>query len=386
MWRFAPLVLANLGRRRLRTAFTLGSIMIAFLMYGLLGALGNAFSAGAQIAGADRLLTIHRVSLVQPLPESYGSRIRRVDGVAAVSSATWFGGVYQDGRNAIPVFPVNARVYLDIYPEVIVTAEARERFLAERRGALVGRPLADEYGWQVGQTIPIRSTIWRKADGSDTWELIVSGIFDAPETGGDARNILFHHEYFSESLARGSGLVGWYIVKVKDPGAAVRVAREIDLQFANSPFETETSTEKAFTQGFVNQVGNIGAILRGVLSAVFFTMLLVTANTMAQSVRERTAELGVLKTLGFTGPGVTALVLAESTLLTMIGGVLGMLLAWFTVGAAEPALRGYLPLWALPGRAYVEAGALMILLGLLAGAAPALRALRLPVVAALRQA
>ena len=386
MWRFAPLVLANLGRRPLRTAFTLGSIMIAFLMYGLLGALGNAFSAGAQIAGADRLLTIHRVSLVQPLPESYGSRIRRVDGVAAVSSATWFGGVYQDGRNTIPVFPVNARVYLDIYPEVIVTAEARERFLAERRGALVGRPLADEYGWQVGQTIPIRSTIWRKADGSDTRELIVSGIFDAPETGGDARNILFHHEYFSESLGRGRGLVGWYVVKVKDPGAAVRVAREIDQQFANSPYETETSTEKAFTQGFVNQVGNIGAILRGVLSAVFFTMLLVTANTMAQSVRERTAELGVLKTLGFTGPGVTALVLAESTLLTVIGGLLGMLLAWFTVGAAEPALRGYLPLWALPGRAYLEAGALMILLGLLAGAAPALRALRLPVVAALRQA
>jgi putative ABC transport system permease protein len=236
MWRFAPLVLANLGRRPLRTAFTLGSIMIAFLMYGLLGALGNAFSAGAQIAGADRLLTIHRVSLVQPLPESYGSRIRRVDGVAAVSSATWFGGVYQDGRNAIPVFPVNARVYLDIYPEVIVTAEARERFLAERRGALVGRPLADEYGWKVGQTIPIRSTIWRKEDGSDTWELIVSGIFDAPETGGDARNILFHHEYFSESLARGRGLVGWYIVKVKDPDDAERVAREIDEQFANSPF------------------------------------------------------------------------------------------------------------------------------------------------------
>jgi putative ABC transport system permease protein len=386
MWRFAPLVLANLGRRRLRTAFTLGSIMIAFLMYGLLGALGNAFSAGAQIAGADRLLTIHKVSLVQPLPESYGSRIRRVDGVAAVSSATWFGGVYQDGRNAIPVFPVNARVYLDIYPEVVVTAEIRERFLAERRGALVGRPLADEYGWQVGQTIPIRSTIWRKEDGSDTWELIVSGIFDAPETGGDARNILFHHEYFSESLARGRGLVGWYIVKVKDPAEAERVAREIDEQFANSPFETETSTEKAFTQGFVNQVGNIGAILRGVLSAVFFTMLLVTANTMAQSVRERTAELGVLKTLGFTGPGVTALVLVESTLLTAIGGVLGMLLAWFTVGAAEPALRGYLPLWALPSRAYVEAGALMVLLGLLAGAAPAVRAWRLPVVAALRQA
>lgn len=386
MWRFAPLVLANLRRRPARTAFTLGSILIAFLMYGLLGALGHAFSAGAQIAGVDRLLTIHKVSLVQPLPESYGARIRRVDGVAAVSSATWFGGVYQDDRNQIPVFPVDPAVYLEIYPELIVPPEARERFLAERRGALVGRPLAEEFGWKVGDVVPMRSNIWRKEDGSATWELLVAGIFDVPETGGDARNILMHRAYFSESLARGKGLVGWYIVRLRNPDDAARVAREIDEQFANSPFETETSTEKAFTQGFVNQVGNIGAILTGVLTAVFFTMLLVTANTMAQSVRERTAELGVLKTLGFTGRGVTALVLAESVLLTALGGLAGLALAWFVVGAAEPALRGYLPVWNIPAHAYAEALGLMLLLGLLAGAVPALYALRLPVVEALRRA
>jgi putative ABC transport system permease protein len=355
-------------------------------MYGLLGALGHAFSAGAQIAGVDRLLTIHKVSLVQPLPESYGPRIRRVDGVAAVSSATWFGGVYQDDRNQIPVFPVDPAVYLDIYPELRVPAEARERFLSERRGVLVGRPLAEEFGWKVGDVIPMRSNIWRKEDGSATWELLVTGIFDAPETGGDARNILMHHAYFSESLGRGRGLVGWYIVRLKDPDDAARVARDIDEQFANSPFETETSTEKAFTQGFVNQIGNIGAILTGVLSAVFFTMLLVTANTMAQSVRERTAELGVLKTLGFTGRGVTALVLAESVLLTAVGGLVGLVLAWLVVGAAEPALRGYLPVWFIPPRAYGEAVGLMLLLGLLAGAVPAAYALRLPVVDALRRA
>ncbi len=386
MWRFAPLVFSNLRRRPARTGFTLGSIVIAFLMFGLLGALGHAFSAGAEIAGVDRLLTIHKVSLVQPLPESYGARIRRVDGVVAVSSATWFGGVYQDERNQIPVFPVDPAVYLDIYPELIVPADARERFLADRRGALVGRPLAQEFGWKVGDVVPMRSNIWRKEDGSATWELVVSGIFDVPQTGGDARNILMHHAYFSESLARGKGLVGWYVVRLKDPEDAARVARAIDEQFANSPFETETSTEKAFTQGFVNQVGNIGAILTGVLSAVFFTMLLVTANTMAQSVRERTAELGVLKTLGFTGRGVTALVLAESVVLTAAGGLVGLVLAWFVVGAAEPALRGYLPVWTIPPQAYAQAAGLMLLLGLLAGAVPALHALRLPVVEALRRA
>ena len=381
---YLPLVFANLRRRPLRTLFTLGSILVAFLMLGVLGAMGRAFSAGADLAGADRLLVIHKVSLVQPLPESYRSRIRQVDGVERVSSATWFGGVYQDDRNQLPTFPVDDEVYLDIYPEYVISDEGRQRWLADRRGAIVGRPIAEEFGWKVGDTIPLRSNIWRQADGSDTWDLNISALYDVPEAGGDPRNILMHYSYFEESRGRGKGLVSWYIVQVRDPAQAPRIAREIDAQFENSPFETETSTEKAFAQGFVNQIGDIGAIMSGVVTAVFFTMLLVTANTMAQSVRERTAEIGVLKTLGFSGPLVTGLVLAESVVLTALGGVLGMVAAYLAVEAAGGAVRQYLPVWEVPPDAWLQAAVLALAMGLLAGAVPAWNALRLPIVKALR--
>ena len=384
MIRYVPLVFSNLRRRPLRTAFTLGSIVVAFLMFGVLGAMTRAFSAGAELAGADRLLVVHKVSLVQPLPESYRQRIRQVDGVLRVSAATWFGGVYQDDGNQLPTFPVDDETYLEIYPEYVIPPEGRQRWLADRRGAIVGRPLAEEFGWKVGDTIPLRSNIWRQQDGSDTWELNVSAIYDVPEVGGDPRNILMHHSYFEESRGRGKGLVSWYVVQVADPAAAPRIAREIDAQFANSPFETETSTEKAFAQGFVNQVGNIGAIMTYVVSAVFFTMLLVTANTMAQSVRERTAELGVLKTLGFTGGLVTLLVLAESILITAIGGVLGMLGAYFTIEAAAGVVRQYLPVWELPPDAWLRSVGMILAMGLAAGLVPAWHALRLPIVKALR--
>jgi putative ABC transport system permease protein len=377
-------VFANLRRRPLRTFFTLGSILVAFLMFGVLGAMTRAFSAGAELAGADRLLVTHKVSLIQPLPESYRSRIRQVDGVARVSSATWFGGVYQDDRNQLPTFPVDGEVYLEIYPEYVISSEGRQRWLADRRGAIVGRPIADEFGWKVGDTIPLRSNIWRQADGSDTWELNVSALYDVPEAGGDPRNILMHYDYFEESRGRGKGLVSWYIVQVADPAAAPRVARDIDGQFANSPYETKTATEKAFAQSFVNQIGNIGAIMTGVVSAVFFTMLLVTGNTMAQSVRERTPEIGVLKTLGFTGPVVTVLVLAESILLTAIGGLLGMVGAYVTVEAVGGMVRQYLPVWEVPADAWLSATWMILALGLLAGAVPAWNAQRLPIVQALR--
>jgi putative ABC transport system permease protein len=383
---FVPLVFANLRRHPLRTAFTLGSIVVAFLMFGVLGAMTRAFSAGAELAGADRLLVIHKVSLVQLLPESYRARIRQVDGVIRVSSATWFGGIYQDDRNQLPTFPVDDEAYLDIYPEYVIPAAGRQRWLADRRGAIVGRLLAEDFGWKVGDTIPLRSGIWRRQDGSDTWELNISALYDVPEAGGDPRNVLMHYDYFEESRSWGKGLVGWYVVQVADPAVAPRIAREIDAQFANSPFETGTSTEKAFAQGFVNQVGNIGAIMTYVVSAVFFTMLLVTANTMAQSVRERTPELGVLKTLGFSGGLVTALVLAESLLLTAIGGLLGMAGAYLTVGAAAGLVRQYLPVWEIPPDAWLGAGLMIVALGLAAGAVPAWQALRLPIVKALRAA
>jgi len=381
-----PLVLANLRRRPLRTAFTFGSIVVAFLMYGVLGAMTHAFSAGADLAGADRLLVLHKVSIVQLLPESYRARIRQLEGVRRVSSATWFGGFYQDERNVLPTFPVDGETYLDLYPEYLVDPEGRERWLADRRGAIVGRPIAEEFGWSVGDTIPLRSSIWRQPDGSDTWELNISALYDVPEAGGDPRNILLHYDYFEESRAWGKGLVGMFLVQVEDPAAAPRIAREIDAQFANSPYETETSTEKAFAQGFINQIGNIGLLMTVVVTAVFFTMLMVTANTMAQSVRERTPEIGVMKTLGFTGAVVMLLVLAESILLTLLGAGAGMAGALAAVEAAGPLVRQYLPVWAVPPEAWPQALGLALALGVLAGAVPAWNALRLPIVQALREA
>ncbi len=382
--KFAPLLFANLRRHLLRTAFTLGSIIVAFLMFGLLQAMKGSFDAGATIAGQDRLLTLHKVSIVQPLPKSYWDQIRRVDGVAFVSPVTWFGGTYQDERNQIPVFPVDGATYLDIYPEIVLPPGVRERWLADRRGALVGRAMANRFGFKPGQTIPLKSSIWRRGTGSSTWEVNISGIFDVQENKGDTMGIIMHHDYFSESLARGKGLVGWYVVKVRDPAKAARVARSIDELFANSPYETTTSTEKALAQSFANQIGNVGKILTGVIAAVFFTMLLVTANTMAQSVRERTSELALLKTLGFTGAGVTALVLAEALMLTLLGGIVGMALAYFAVDAFGTTARQYLPIFYISLPAALVAVLLMIGLGIAAGLLPARRAMRLRIVEALR--
>ena len=303
---YVPLVLANLRRKPLRTFFTLGSIVVAFLMFGVLGAMTRAFSAGAELAGADRLLVIHKVSLIQLMPESYRSRIRQVDGVKRVSSATWFGGVYQDDRNQLPTFPVDDS-YLDIYPEYVIPSDGRQRWLADRRGAIVGRPIAEEFGWKVGDTIPLRSNIWRQADGSATWELNISALYEVPEAGGDPRNVLLHYDYFEESRGWGKGLVGWYIVQVADPAAAPRVAREIDSQFANSPAETKTATEKAFAQSFVNQIGNIGAIMtggqRGVLHhAAGHRQHDGPVGSRAHGGDRRAEDLGIYRSCG-DGPG-----------------------------------------------------------------------------------
>jgi putative ABC transport system permease protein len=249
---------------------------------------------------------------------------------------------------------------------------------------MIGRGLADITGWQVGQSVPLRSSIWRKADGSDAWEVTVRAIYDLPE-GGDTRQILLHQEYFDEARGMAKGLIGWYVVKVADVERAAAVARQIDLQFANSPAETKTSTERAMAQSFVNQVGNVGAILRAIVIAVFFTMLLVTANTMAQSVRERTSEIGVLKTLGFSNGGVLGLVLAEAVLVTVIGGTLGLAGAWWLGVQFEPVFRQYLPGFRVPGSAIVLGVAVMLALGLVAGAVPAAQAMRLRIVEALRR-
>jgi putative ABC transport system permease protein len=382
--RYLPLLAASLRRKRLRTFFTLASITVAFLLFGLADSMRHALQSGVDVAGADRLITMHKISFTQLVPQSYGNRIRAIDGVVEVTPQTWFGAWYQDEQNQIPTFPVDPDVFLRMYPEYVVPEAERDGWLAERTGVMIGRAVADLTGWKVGDRVPLRSAIWRRPDGSDLWEVTVSAIYDLPQ-GGDTRQILLRQDYFEEGRAMARGLVGWYLVQVDDAGRAEAVARQIDLQFANSPAETKTSSERAMAQSFVNQVGNVGAILRAVVTAVFFTMLLVTANTMAQSVRERTNEIGVLKTLGFSNGGILGLVLAESVLVTVLGGTLGLAGAWWLGVQFQPVFRQYLPGFALQPEAILAGVAIMLGLGLLAGAVPAAQAMRLRIVEALRR-
>ena len=382
--KYLPLLIASMRRKPLRLFFTLASIVVAFLLFGLAESLRYSLQSGVDVAGADRLITMHKVSFTQLLPISYENRIRAVDGVADVTPQTWFGAWYQDERNQLPTFPVDADAFLRMYPEYQMPEDQRLAWLADRAGIMIGRGLADITGWKVGDTVPLRSAIWRRADGNDTWDVNVRAIYDLQQ-GGDTRQILMHQDYFEEGKAQAKGLIGWYLVKVADVERAAAIAKQIDAQFANSPAETKTSSERAMAQSFVNQVGNIGAILRAIVTAVFFTMLLVTANTMAQSVRERTNEIGVLKTLGFSNGGVLGLVLCEAVLITLVGGGLGLAGAWWLGIQFEPVFRQYLPGFKVPATAVVLGVLIMLGLGLAAGAVPAAQAMRLRIVEALRR-
>jgi len=382
--KYFPLVWRSLLRKKTRTVFTVLSILIAFLHYGYLGAIRQAFEGGVELTGADRLLTLHRVSLIQLLPVSYKQRIESVAGVEAVTHATWFGGIYQDPRNFFPQMVVEPEGYLDLFPEYRLPADQKKAWLANRTGAVAGRQIAKKYGWKIGDRIPIQATIWRKKDGTATWEFVLDGIYDGAEKGTDTTQFFFRYDYLEEARAFGQGMVGWFVVRIANPDRAAEVARKIDDTFANSPYETKTSTEKAFAQAFANQVGNIGAILRAVLLAVFFTILLVAGNTVAQSVRERTGELAVLKTLGFSNAKVLGLVMAESMLLSAIGGLLGLALAWVLIQRGDPT-GGALPIFFLPVRDLLIGVGIVALLGVATGLAPAVGAVRLKIVDALRR-
>ena len=381
--RYLPLIWSSLFRRRVRTLFTLLSIIIAFVLFNYLSAVRVAFSMGVDVAGADRLTLIHKVSFIQPLPESYEARILAVEGVNHVTHSTWFGGVYQDPRNFFAQFAVDPEGYLELYPEFLLPDDAKERWYRNRTGAVVGRALADRFGWQVGDRIPLQGTIWRTRSG-DTWEFTIDGIYDGAEQGTDTTQFLFHYDYLAEANSQGRGFVGWYLMRIDDPSRAVQIGEAIDDRFANSAYETKTSTEQAFVQAFASQIGDIGTMMTAIMIAVLFTILLVAANTMGQSVRERTSELAVLKTLGFTDQGVLALVLAESILLATVGGAIGLGLSWMLIQQGDPT-GGFLPAFFVPPGDLVIGAGLTVLLGIASGILPGVQAVRLRIVDALRR-
>ena len=382
--KYLGLVFSNLKRKKLRTSLTLLSIFVAFLLFGVLCTLKEALTGGVSMAGADRLIVRHKVSLIMTLPVTYKMRMENIDGVDMVTHATWFNGIYQnEPKNFFASFPIIPEEYLELYPEIVVPEDQLEAWKSTRTGAVAGRALAERFQWEVGDRIALTSPIWPNKD-SEAWEFDIVGIYDGAKPSTDTSGFYFRYDYFDEGRARGEGEVGWYMVRVTDPDRAGEIAAAIDAEFANSPFETKAEPEGAFAQGFAQQIGDMGTILIAILSAVFFTILLVAGNTMAQAVRERTEEIGVLKAFGFTNELVLALVLAESCLIAALGGLLGLGAAWLLTlgGSPVPAM---LPVFYLPARYLLIGVALVFTLGIVTGIVPALQAMRLQVTVALRR-
>jgi putative ABC transport system permease protein len=378
--KYFPLIWAGLWRKRTRTIFTLLSIITAFLLFGLLQGINAAFSKGVTGANVDRLYVQSRVSFTEPLPFADLTQIEAVPGVSAVAYSTWFGTYYQDPKNFVFSFPVDGERYFNLYPEFKLPPDQLDAMTHTRTGAVIGRQLAEKYGWKVGDKVPLHSQIWtRKDDRSSDWTFDVVGIYDDPEDTARANQFLFNHTYFDEGRSFGKGTVGWYIARISDPSQAAPVAAAIDKLFANSPYETKTVTEKENAQSFLKQIGDINFIVDAIVGAVLFTLLFLTGNMMMQSVRERIPELAVLKTLGFSDTGVLALVLSEALLLCLISASIGLAIA----ALAFPALKDVIGVLHLPVIVILAGLGIAMLLALASGLPPAWRARQLSIVDAL---
>jgi putative ABC transport system permease protein len=378
--KFLPLLFANLRRKKIRTVLTIGSFAVALFLFGLLGAIRYGFRQGIDIAGADRLVVIGRTSMIQPLPIAYKERLKRTPGVKNVAFAVWFGGVYQDPKNFFGQFAIVADDWLTMYPEFKVDPDQWKAFKGDRQGVVVGQKLADRFGWKIGDRVPLQAPSFM---GGGSWEFNVRGIYRGTRKNDDETQFWLRHEYLIEKAPPfWKGIVGWYTVRITNPDAAPAIAKMIDEEFSNSANETRTQTESAFAASMVKQMGNIEFLIMAIGSVVFFTLLLVTGNTMAISVRERTNELAVLKAIGYSDTFVLTIVLAESLLISAIGGAIGLWLASMLVDL-DPT-SGLLLLY-LPPIAFVLGAMIALGTGMLAGMLPAWTAMRLNVVSALRR-
>jgi putative ABC transport system permease protein len=362
---------------------TLLSVIMAFVLFGLLQSVNHVFNAGADFVGATRLMTQARVSFTQPLPLSMVPKLEAVPGVARVAYSQWFGGVWQE-NTPIFVFAIDPPRYHDAYPEYVMADVQWQAFANTRTAMIAGKQLADQYGWKIGQKIPIASNIWPQKNGSKSWAFDMVGIFDGKDEDWKKRtNVAYiNHDYFDEANQFVKGRTNFFILKLTDGTQAEAVSKRVDALFENSPDETKTQTEKDFNLGFVKQIGDIGLIVRWILFAVFFTLLLVVGNTMAQSVRERVPELAVLKTLGFTDGSVLGFVLAEAFALCLCGGLVGLLLATTLGAMVEKGSGGQFQL-RLDAWVWSIGVAAIVVMSVAVGLLPALRARRLRIVDAL---
>ncbi len=378
--KYFPLILANLFRKKLRTTLTIGSFAVAMLLFGLLAVIHGAFNQGIDVAGVDRLMVINKVSIIQPLPISYRDQILRIPGVKGVTFDVWFGGIYQDPKNFFPSFAIDVENQRQVYPEQVVSDDEWNAFVADREGAIVGSKTAKRFHWKIGDRIPLTAPIY----GLGAWEFNIRGIYDSPRAGVDLSQFWLHYKYLDERRQFDKGNIGWYTVKLDSPDDSVRVEKTIDDMFANSPYETKSETLQAAAAGWVKQAGNIEFLILAIGGVVFFTLLLVTGNTMAIAVRERIGELAVLKAVGYSDRFVLFFVLTESLFISMVGGALGLGLAKLLTLAGDPT-GGILQSFTLPGSAIVLGLIAAFAVGILAGILPATSAMRLRVVDALRR-
>ncbi|WP_140726032.1 MULTISPECIES: ABC transporter permease [Gammaproteobacteria] len=381
--KYFSLIWAQLFRSKTRTLLTLFSVVVAFLLFGLLDSVRVAFTSGGSVEGVNRLVVASRLSITQSLPVRLESQIRTIPGVRDVTYAMWFGGIYRDPKEFFANFSI-APNFFDVYTEYEVPPDQLKAFQDTRTGAIVGEALAKKYGWKIGDTIPLQATIFPRG-GSNDWPLELKAIFRAKDRANaqSEQQLMMNWKYFDESNDYIKGQVSWYTVRLDDPAHASRVAQAIDALSANSDHETKTQTESAFQQAFVKQFADIGLIVTSIMGAVFFTLLLLTGNTMAQAVRERIPELATLKTLGFQDRTVLSLVMVESVLLIVLGGLIGMLLASAAIPVLAGASGGALPVHRVPGQTWLVGLGLMAVIGIVVGLLPSLRARRLKIVDAL---
>ena len=380
--KFSALIFANLLRKKIRLILTVGSFAVALFLFAFLAVVQNAFNRGADVAGADRLVVIDRVSIINLIPLKYRDQILQIPGVKSITHNNWFGGVYQDEKNFFPQFVIDPESQRQVFPELIVPDDQWNAFLKDRQGAIAGARTAERFHWKVGDRIPIKTTLY----GGNSWEFNLDGIYHGQRPEDDETQFWLQWDYFEERIPEAiKGQIGWYVLRVNNPDDAVRVAKTIDDKFANSPSETKTETESAFAAGWVKQFGNIQFLIQSIGSVVFFTLLLVTGNTMAISVRERTAELAVMKAIGFSGPRVLIFILAEALVIALAGGLLGLGLALLAIPALAKALNGMLPQLLLDPSILILGLVAALVVGIASGILPGLGAMRMRVVEAFRR-
>jgi putative ABC transport system permease protein len=380
--KFSSLIFANLFRKKIRLMLTVGSFAVALFLFAFLAVVRNAFNRGADVAGADRLVVIDRVSIINLIPLKYRDQILQIPGVKSITHNNWFGGVYQDEKNFFPQFVIDPENQRQVFPELLVPDDQWNAFLKDRQGAIAGAKTAERFHWKIGDRIPIKTTLY----GGGSWEFNLDGIYHGDRPEDDETQFWFQWDYFEEKVPEEvKGQIGWYVLRVNNPEDSVRVAKAIDDKFANSSSETKTETESAFAAGWVKQFGNIQALILTIGSVVFFTLLLVTGNTMAISVRERTAELAVLKAIGYSGRRVLFFILAESLVIALLGGLLGLGFALLAVPALARVLNGLVPQLLLEPSILILGLVSAIVVGIASGILPGLGAMRMRVVEAFRR-